>query len=100
MAAADQGQKPVNVAELLFKAAFDVPRDPRSAEYKEGVRACLAYRVTGARLRSPYPMGTVQADAFYAGVDEGNQLWRAHRELEKRSRPPFGGSKPSASGND
>ncbi len=66
----------------LFSAAFDTPRDARSSEYKEGVRAVLTYRVKGERMRCPYQPGTAQADAYYAGVNEGHHIWRAHREAE------------------
>ena len=90
MNAADQKHKTPDLAELLFNAAFDVARDPRSAEYKEGVRAALEFRVSGKRLPRPYRMGTVQADAFYAGVDEGNQLWRQYEEHGQRNRELVG----------
>ena len=59
----------------IYDAAFDVPRDPRSDEYKAGVIAILSYRITGQKIPRPYAMGTAQADAFYAGTDEGHRLW-------------------------
>jgi hypothetical protein len=58
----------------LMQEAFDTPRDPRSKEYKEGVRALLDWRVSGIRVKSPYQMGTVHADAFYSGCDEGHRI--------------------------
>lgn len=74
----------MDLIEQLFKAAFDKPRDPRSAEYKEGVRAALAYRVNGARIHCPYPAGSAQFDAFYAGIAEGHAIWRAHQEAQEK----------------
>jgi hypothetical protein len=64
----------------IYEEAFDQPRDPRSDEYKEGVIATLSYHITGQKMPRPYAMGTVQADAFYAGVDEGHRLWMAAKD--------------------
>jgi len=69
-----------NLVDRLFDAAFNVARDPRSDEYKAGVRTALNYYYKGTGIRSPHAMGTAQADAFYAGVDEGHRLWRAHAD--------------------
>jgi hypothetical protein len=44
--------------DALFQVAFSMPRDPRSAEYKAGVRAALAYRIEGKHIA------------------EGHALWR------------------------
>jgi len=66
--------------ERLMKAAFDRPRDPRSDAYKLGVRELLANRVLGAPFRCPYKQGTAEADAFYAGSDEGRLIWRQREE--------------------
>ena len=74
-----------DLVEQLFRAAFDRPRDPRSAEYKEGVRATLTYRINGDRVRCPYPPEAAQSDAWYAGADEGHRIWRAHLETEAQS---------------
>ena len=60
----------------LYKSAFDTPRDPRSFEYKAGVRAALAYRIEGKRISRQYEPGTAQFDAYYAGIDEGHAIWR------------------------
>lgn len=64
----------------LMAAAFDQPREPRSAAYKAGVRDLLTRRINGltapwSRDFVPYPMGTAEADAFLAGHDEGKQIW-------------------------
>jgi hypothetical protein len=72
----------ITLVDKLFDAAFNNARDPRSDEYKAGVRAVLNYRIAGERIYRPYPMGTTQADAFYAGVDEGHQIWRAYQEAQ------------------
>ncbi len=61
----------------IFNAAFTVPRDPRSAEYKAGVRAALAFRIDDRRIAHLYDAGTAQDDAYYAGMAEGHALWRA-----------------------
>ncbi len=61
----------------LFNAAFSKPRDPRSAEYRAGVRAALAFRIEGAHVSHPYNPATAQDDAFHAGMAEGHAIWRA-----------------------
>jgi hypothetical protein len=71
-------------AQEIFNAAFATPRDPRSAEYKQGVLDVLKYRlgeanVVGWKMR--YTLGTAQADAYFAGCDEGHR--RAREYLEK-----------------
>lgn len=76
----DQELMPVSVdreVDRLVAAAFSRPRQPRSVEYREGVRALLMHRATGGRLLCCYPIGTAQADAFFAGVEEGKALWAA-----------------------
>ena len=60
----------------LFNKAFDRPRDPRSPEYKAGVRASLVFRLRGVPIKCPHPVGTAAADAFFSGIDEGNRIWR------------------------
>lgn len=61
----------------LFKDAFDRCRDPRSAEYKAGVRAALAFRIEGKRIARPYDKASASDDAYGAGMVEGHALWRA-----------------------
>ncbi len=52
------------------------PRSPRSREYMAGLAACLDKRAgLVARISNPYKAGTAQADAWYAGVQEGHLLW-------------------------
>lgn len=66
----------------IFNAAFHPVRDPRSDEYKAGVLAVLRFRIDGQKIPHPYAMGTAQADAFYAGTDEGHRLWRAEKDID------------------
>ena len=62
-------------AQAIFENAFHPGRAPRSAEYKRGVLACLRVRVDGMAYEAcPYPEGSAQADAYFAGVEEGRQL--------------------------
>lgn len=79
-------------AEQLFSQAFNAPRDPRSLEYKAGVRAALQFRVDGARITRPYPIGSASDDAFDGGLAEGHALWRrsqeAGAEFERTGRFP------------
>ena len=84
MAAMEKIESPAALVDRLFNEAFAPGREPRSAEYKAGVRALLDQRVGRGRLACPYPAGTAQADAFYAGADEGRVLWRAHEAAAQR----------------
>ncbi len=72
---ASPNQRPT--AQFLFDKAFSTPRTPRSDAYKVGLLAALRYRLDGARIACPYRMGTAEADAFHAGVNEGHALARA-----------------------
>lgn len=60
----------------LFDAAFNVPRDLRSDEYRAGARAALAFRIDGVRIPHPYAASTAQDDAYHAGIAEGHAIWR------------------------
>lgn len=66
-------------ARELFEAAFSVPRDVRSPEYKAGVLDVLRFRLseTGS-VRCPYQAGTAQADAYWSGCDEGHRRAREY----------------------
>jgi hypothetical protein len=70
--------------EELMAEAFAPGRDPRSQEYKTGVRAILAWRINGVPLEMPPPfaLGSAQADAYFAGQDEGKAIWRALQESD------------------
>jgi hypothetical protein len=72
-------QSPLNMKTVdeLMQEAFDPSRhrDPRSDEYKAGVRAALEYRINCKKISMPYQVGTAQADAFFSGLDEGHRIW-------------------------
>lgn len=58
----------------------------RSAEYKAGVLYILRYRFGEMpKTQHPFPAGTVQADAFYAGCEEGHDLFTAARDRAKEA---------------
>ncbi len=61
----------------LLDAAFSTARDPRSAEYRAGVRAALAFRIEGTPIRHQHAAGTAADDAFASGIQEGHAVWRA-----------------------
>lgn len=58
----------------LMAAAFNRPRDPRSDAYKQGVRAALTRYVERATPPVPFDAGTAEADAFFAGEEEGRLI--------------------------
>jgi hypothetical protein len=65
----------VQKAEQLYQEAISKPRDPRSEEYLAGVKNAILHRLTAklfdGTMPSPYAVGTVQADAYFAGCQEG-----------------------------
>ena len=61
------------VDEIMAKA-FPVARDPRSQEYKAGVKAVLDFRLNQVKIKNPYTVGTAQADAYFAGNEEGHRI--------------------------
>ncbi len=76
----------------IFDKAFSPGRDPRSDEYRQGVREALQYKLREINEvcgRKQYVMGTAQADAFYAGWDEGVMLAIEYLAAEgtDRTRP-------------
>lgn len=62
--------------EALMVEAFSAGREPRSPEYRAGVRSILVHHIEGKELTVPYPPGSAQADAFFAGRYEGKAIWR------------------------
>jgi hypothetical protein len=70
------------LAGRLFRDAFQKPRDPRSVQYQKGAFECLYARATGTHANCPYRFGSVEADAWYAGNDEGWRIWRNHQADE------------------
>lgn len=61
-------------ATRLVEDAFPEGRTPRSPEYKSGVYALLLFRFSGRPILCPHDTATAQADAFFAGVEEGKRL--------------------------
>lgn len=62
--------------ERLMAMAFFPGRAPRSAEYREGCQASLEYHILGRRMPLSYRAGCCEADAWFAGVEEGHAIWR------------------------
>jgi hypothetical protein len=60
----------------LFDTAFSGSRTSRSSAYRLGVRAKLSHGTDQIAMECPYFEGTVEFDAFYAGVDEGRTILR------------------------
>jgi hypothetical protein len=76
-----QRRMTMSKAHEIFREAFDNPRDPRSDEYKNGVIAVLRFRLgESTEVRCGYRIGSAQADAYFAGCDEGHRLAREHLE--------------------
>lgn len=72
------------LAQRVFDIAFEKSRSARSEEYKLGVLNCLKVRLDGEKnITCPYTTGSAQADAYYAGVEEG-------RALSPVGKAPFG----------
>jgi hypothetical protein len=72
-------------AHEIFEAAFAKPRDPRSKEYRQGVIDILKYRLGETKEvlgKKQYAdaLGTAQADAYFAGCNEGHRLAREYLE--------------------
>lgn len=67
------------LAEALLRNSFERPRTPRSQAYVDGALWALNFRICGLRPPCPYQAGTAEADAFFAGRDEGNGIWRAYQ---------------------
>lgn len=64
----------------LMSAAFFVGRQPRSEQYRQGVRAILAHRLEAAPLPEvPFPIGTPEADAYFSGQNEGRDIARREK---------------------
>jgi len=75
-------------AAQIYHAAFQKPRTPRSEPYKRGVRAALERLIDGgpeiSRVRpAEYQPGTVEFDAWLAGVEEGHM--RARHYLQRQT---------------
>ncbi|QEW05628.1 hypothetical protein [Nitrincola iocasae] len=61
----------------IFNERFDRPHEPRSKPYKEGVLYILCLKAGEIERQACwYPIGSAEADAFFAGMDEGLLMWR------------------------
>lgn len=63
-------------ADRLTEAAFPAGRCQRSPEYISGVRTRLRFSLAGDSISNPYPAGTSDADALWAGCEEGRLIAR------------------------
>ena len=62
-------------AQAVYDKAFEPGSEPRSDAYKQGVLTCLRVRIDGVELtKNPYPAGTAESDAYFAGVAAGRAL--------------------------
>jgi hypothetical protein len=72
-----------SLVDSLMLQAFDpsLRREPRSAAYKAGARAYLAFRLSGASRAADYVYepGSEASDAYNAGIDEGRSIWARHQ---------------------
>jgi hypothetical protein len=67
-------------AQELFDQAFNVPRDPRSAQYKQGCLYIIRLKLGECRSEPcPYPIGTAHADAWLFGAEEGHKIYNRYR---------------------
>jgi len=63
-------------AEAVMEKIFHPYRLPRSEAYKAGCLAAIRRRLESASVACPYAEGTAEADAFFAGVEEGYDFVR------------------------
>lgn len=62
-------------AQRVFERAFWPGRPARSAAYRAGVLDTLRKRLDGVLdIPFPYRLGSAEADAYLAGMDEGMRL--------------------------
>lgn len=60
----------------LMEWLFRPGRDPRSVAYRAGVSDMLLHRLCKQPLKQPYTVGTAEADAWWAGNEEGRHAIR------------------------
>jgi hypothetical protein len=75
-------------AEMLFKEAFDHPRNARSGEYKQGVKAGIYSMFELAKVDCSYRAGTASFDAFFSGLSEGQNIARPYTTSPGNSQSP------------
>lgn len=66
------------VIRLMDSAFCHTGRTPRSTEYRNGARALLLTRLGVEPMQNPYQVATAQADAWWAGVEEGKAIYQFH----------------------
>lgn len=70
------------LAEQMTAERFAIG-DARSSVYKLGFHNMIISRATGAPMTRVYAAGTVQFDAYYAGADDGRNVWAIRTERER-----------------
>ncbi|MEA3413159.1 MAG: hypothetical protein U9R74_16685 [Pseudomonadota bacterium] len=83
-----QRERLMTIALRIFEQAFapEKYRSPRSHAYKSGVLCFLRFKageIAHPDNRIPYPPGSAESDAWYAGMDEGYARWRSQRNGSK-----------------
>jgi len=69
----------MTTSQELYEQEFNFPRDARSEEYRQGVKASICYWLGETRrLDQPHPLGTAAADAWFSGSEEGARIVRMH----------------------
>jgi hypothetical protein len=71
-------QTELGLLNRMMAWAFHEARDPRSPEYRAGVRDMLLFKLVEKPLRNPWMLGTAHADAWFAGVEEGKLVFKFH----------------------
>ena len=66
-------RRPFDIVDDTLAERFG-PSNARSVEYRTGVRVALEWRLMRSPMGCPYPFGSVQADAFEAGLSEGLRI--------------------------
>ncbi|WP_312466973.1 hypothetical protein [Stutzerimonas nitrititolerans] len=74
---------------MKLATALLMGEPPRSAPFREGLGAVLQNRVEQTPVNSPYPEGSIENDAFFAG------RMRAHNEF-RNALEEFGGDHDAA----
>jgi hypothetical protein len=67
-------------AQELFDQAFNVPRERRSEQYKQGCLCILRLKMGEYRSAPcPYPAGSAYADAWLFGAEEGRRIYNRYQ---------------------
>ena len=66
----------IPTANEIHSRLFDLPRGPRSPQYKDGALAAIRFHLDGVRARCPHTSGTAEWDAWLAGYAEGRDACR------------------------